>query len=116
MNSCIVKYIHLESINPDSLHTTEDYELSKVDVSHSSYAELEQRVDQHCPDGFDCEQPIALHHEVLWKMMLRKNGKNIVEIDQLFHPMDYRNYHAVQWNTPGFSVCVHMRPKVSLLE
>jgi hypothetical protein len=121
MNHCLVKYIHLKDIDPDTLHSNIDYELSKTHVSHSSYEEMEQRVDENCPRGFVCRRPIALHHEVLWRMMLRANGKNTIEVDELFQPIDCVDYTAIQWSTsntdhPMLSVCVHVEPNLSIME
>jgi hypothetical protein len=119
MNYCLVKYIHLKNVNLDTLHTAEDYELHKTVIKHSSYEELEQCVDRHCPKGFACERPIALHHEVLWRMMLRNNGKNMVETDELFNPIDCCDYCSVHWGISGDSlpsVCVHVDPIVHVVE
>jgi hypothetical protein len=116
MNHCVVKYIHLKDIDPEVLHTTDDYELSKAAISHSSYEEMEQRVAENCPANFMCYQPIALHHEVLWRTRLRKNGKNVVEVDHLFQPIDCVDYTAIQWSeTKMPSVCVHVEPCVAIL-
>ena len=120
MNSCVVKYIHLKDIDASALHVTDDYEFSKAVISHSSYEEMEQRVEENCPSNFICYQPISLHHEVLWRTMLCKNENGMVEMDQLFHPIDRVDYLAIRWQgssteTPLLSVCVHIEPYVAIL-
>ncbi len=113
----VVKYIHLKDVDMSTLHTTDDYELEKAVTSHASYAEMELAVRQKCPSGFVCQQPIALHHEVLWRLMLRKNGKNLIEVDELSQPIGCADYDAIQWSEdPMLSVCVHVEPIVSVSE
>lgn len=120
MNYCKVKYIHLKDVNPQDLHTVADYEFYSTVINHSSYEEMEQKVGEHCPSDFVCFRPIALHHEVLWRMSLRAAGKGVVEVDQLFQPIDQIDYAAIRWNKsqneePMHSVCVHIQECVSMV-
>ena len=97
-NYCLVKYIHLKDVNPSTLHTTQDFEYSSAVIDHTSYEEMEQKVLEHCPQGFVCFNPITLHHEVLWRTSLRAAGNGLVEVDQLFQPIDNTDYAAIRWN------------------
>lgn len=120
MNHCVVKYIHLKSIDPTTLHTTEDFEFSKAQISHSSFEEMENWVKLKCPHDFVCFDPVALHHEVLWRTSLRANGNGIVEVDQLFQPIDDLDYMTIKWcKSPTeahmVSVCVHVEQQVMIL-
>ena len=119
-NYCVVKYIHLKDIDPTTLHTTQDFEYSNVLVNHSSYDEMEQCVKNNCPDNFICFDPVTLHHEVLWRTSLRANGSGLVEMDQLFQPIDNSDYVAVRWckspdESPMLSVCVHIEQQMVIL-
>jgi len=121
MNFCLVKYIHLKDVNPSVLHTTQDFEFSSAVIGHSSLEEMERKVAEHCPPDFTCFNPIALHHEVLWRTSLREAGNGLVEVDQLFQPIDDIDYMAIQWNrsldeSPMLSTCVHIQRCVDLME
>jgi hypothetical protein len=115
MNYCLVKFIHLKDVNPSVLHTTEDYELSSAVIGHTSYQEMETGVQENCPDGFVCFDPITLHHEVLWKTSLRAGANGLVEVDQLFRPIDMFDYTAIRWGAShadahSMSICVQIEP------
>jgi hypothetical protein len=114
MNYCIVKYIHLKDVDSKSLHTTQDFEYSSALIGHATFEEMEQRVQENCPENFVCFYPIAMHHEVLWRTSLKVTGKGLVELDQLFQPIDAVDYRAIRWSrirdgksTP--TVCVHIQ-------
>lgn len=114
-HKCMVKFIHLEDMNPTHLHTLADYEYSTAYVSHSNYAELETNVHAACPNGFKCIDPIALHHEILWESSLkvtpRADGHHVVERDNLFHAIDESDYTDIHWTKPNcdpISVCVEI--------
>jgi hypothetical protein len=120
MNFCLVKYIHLKDVKPSVLHTTEDYELSSAVIGHSSYEEMETNVMQNCPEGFVCFDPITLHHEVLWKTSLKAGANGLVEVDQLFRPIDMYDYANIRWGAShadarAVSVCVHIEPREIIL-
>ena len=95
INYCLVKYIHLKDVDPSILHTTQDFEYSSAVIGHTSYEEMEQKVLEHCPQGFVCFNPISLHHEVLWRTSLRAAGNGLMEVDQLFQPIDNTDYAAI---------------------
>lgn len=120
MNFCLVKFIHLKDVDPSIWHTTEDYELSSAVVSHSTYDDMEKEVQKHCPEGFMCFDPITLHHEVLWKTSLRKGENGLVEVDQLFQPIDTYDYMAIRWGSSPddahkTSICVQIEPCMAIL-
>ena len=119
MNCCVVKYIHLKDLDRSVLHSTQDYEYSSATIHHNSYEELEAAVQAKCPDGFVCFDPITLHHEVLWKTSLRANQHGLIEVDQLFQPIDDTDYAAMRWGTESDSkppsVCVQIERSMVLL-
>jgi hypothetical protein len=118
MNCCVVKYIHLKDLDLTVLHTTQDYEYSSATVHHNSYEEMENAVRENCPSGFVCFDPITLHHEVLWKTSLRANEHGLIEVDQLFQPIDDMDYAAMRWGVGGDSkpsVCVQIERSMVLL-
>ena len=117
MNYCTVKYIHLKDVDSESLHTTQDFEYSSAVIGHSTYYDTEQRVIENCPRKFVCVYPIAMHHEVLWRTSLKINGKGLVELDQLFRPIDEFDYRAMLWSVDGKSspsVCVHIQQETAV--
>ena len=114
MNYCVVKYIHLKDVDPTALHTTDDFEFSRVLIEHSTFEEMQEQTRKHCPRDFSCFYPITLHHEVLWRTSLRASGQGLVEVDQLFQPIDEVDYIAIRWcrspdGDPMPSVCVHIQ-------
>ena len=121
MNFCLVKYIHLKDVDPSVLHTTQDYELCSAVINHTCYEDMEKQVDRNCPDGFMCFDPITMHHEVLWKTSLRAGENGLVEVDQLFQPIDAVDYMAIRWGASKndahmTSICVQIEPCVVILE
>lgn len=120
MNFCVVKYIHLKDLTPDVLHTTQDFEYGCAVIRHSSYEEMEMEVGKNCPQGFVCFNPITLHHEVLWRTSLKAAENGLVEVDQLFQPIDSTDYEAIQWNhacdeANMLPVCVHIQECMVIL-
>jgi hypothetical protein len=114
MNYCVVKYIHLKDVDPTALHTTQDFEFSRKLIEHSTFEGMQEQTMKHCPRGFSCFYPITLHHEVLWRTSLRADGAGLVEVDQLFQPIDAVDYAAIGWcrlpdGDPMPSVCVHIQ-------
>ena len=115
MNYCMVKYIYLKDVDATALHTTKDFEFSRVLIAHSTYEDMLELTRINCPDGFVCFYPITLHHEVLWRTSLRANGNGVVEVDQLFQPIDEADYLSIRWcRSPDGddsmpSVCVHIQ-------
>ena len=116
-NKCIVKYIHLSSVDPGLFHTTSDYEMCKVTIEHSTYDELHEAVFSNCPDGYVCREPLALYHEVLWSTGIRviqdtgENERVRLERDELHHAIEVGEYNVL-W-VPGkpssdnpLSICV----------
>jgi hypothetical protein len=62
----VVKYLLPPPSSQESLHAIEEYEFLKVKVRHTTYEELRDRAVLHCPAGFRCRRPLALHHELVW--------------------------------------------------
>lgn len=109
-NACVVKYIHLKSVDVDKLHTLADYELELKRVLHSSYEELHEQVFQNCPAGYACAEPLALYHELLWSsgLALRRDGRRaVLERDVLHHAIEAGEYDLF-WNVPNpvGTICV----------
>jgi hypothetical protein len=78
-NVCAVKYL-LPPRTP-GLHNIGEYEYARVEgVQHGSFEELKAAVRAHCPAGLRCVQPIALLHELVWRMRLD-------EEDRLLRPL-----------------------------
>ena len=114
-NTCTVKYIHLESIDPMRFHVSVDYEMSTVQVRHSTYDELHQAVFDACPKGFVCTEPLALYHEVLWSTGVKikqSTGESELlhlERDELHHAIE--GEYAILWGRDDkshavLSICV----------
>ena len=97
-----IKYIHLISnATQGSMHTLADYEFMTMTLVHDSFDGLLELVKTHCPDGYKCLYPLALHHEVLWRI----DG----ETDQLYRPIDTQEYDLINWDRPPFiSLCVEI--------
>ena len=120
MNFSLVKYIHLKDVDPFLLHTTRDYEFYSAVIGHSSYEEMEKRACELCPEGFVCLDPIALHHEVPWKTSLTTGKNGMVELDQLFRPIDAADYTAIRWGASrddahSTPICVQIEPRGVLI-
>ena len=110
---CAVKYIDIDLVDPTCLHTATAYELCIKPVQHTSYEEMHEAVFTLCPDGYDCKEPIALYHEVLWACGLRwvnadgeKDGR--LERDELHHAIEEGEYKILFGSpaTAPLSVCV----------
>jgi len=88
INKCLVKYLYAPSV-PNGLfyqllqqcHNIQDYEFyTSAEVYHRNFEELQHEVLAHCPGGYRCKRPIAMHHELIWQF--RKE-----ERDELFQPI-----------------------------
>ena len=97
-----IKYIHLTSDATErSMLTLEDYEFMTMTLVHDSFDGLLELVKTNCPDGYKCLYPLALHHEVLWRI----DG----ETDQLYRPIDTQEYDLINWDRPPvISLCVEI--------
>lgn len=111
MNRCIIKYIYVD--DADSIAGNDTDVLSRFErhvamVSHSDFEELHAAVFFSCPEGFECMEPIALYHEVLWSMGLRAGkGRCVIERDELHHALEEKEYGLLKWSsTPPMSLCV----------
>jgi hypothetical protein len=116
MNECIVKYIHIDSVDPDLFRDTKEYEMHSVKIRHDSYENLHDQVFASCPANYVCREPLALFHEVLWsrgiQVDLSTGERKWVrsERDELRHAIERLEY-PVLWNsrtgsgTP-LSICV----------
>ena len=111
-HQCTVKYIHMkDGIPKDTLHNLEDYEFAKADVAHASFQELLDAVHGHCPDHYECVDPVALHHEILWESSLRLNPAGthyVVEHDQLVHAIDEAEYARLKWTVAAMTDKPHL--------
>ena len=81
-NKCLIKYLYLAAPAGGMLHQIEDYEFHTTGgpVHHRIFEELRREVLAHCPRGYVCQRPIAMHHELIWQF--HKEEK-----DQLFQPI-----------------------------
>jgi hypothetical protein len=99
----MIKYIHLkEGLNPNfNLHKLEDYEYKRTIFCHNSFDHLVATVQDLCPEGFKCVQPLALHHEIIWCMNSER--------EQLYRPIDRTDYCAINWaKHPVTPICVEI--------
>lgn len=111
MNKCMVKYInpYKPTIEDSSKATIDDFVCCTASVEHSNYEELHTAVERGCPRGFVCEEPIALHHEVLWMINRESSRKQ----DVLHHAIEVGEYDELwKTNTSTVSVCVDVHPEV----
>ena len=115
-NSCNVKYIHLDAVDPAEFHTAKDFEMHVACIEHSTYQELHEAVFKACPVGFTCKEPLALFHEVLWSTGIRvtkstgENERVRLERDELHHAIEEGEY-CVLWGegkraAKMISICV----------
>jgi hypothetical protein len=119
MNTCIVKYIHLSSVDPTRFHTATEYELHKATVQHNTYEEMHEAVFSACPTGYECTEPIALYHEVLWSNGLRvvnaagEQERVRLERDELHHAIEEGEYDILfrSTSTTPLSICVDVVEK-----
>ena len=109
-NRCTVKYIHLRDVPPADLHSISDYEMHKTTVFHSTFNELHTAVFEACPMGWVCQEPLALHHEVMWSTGVVSNGV-VLSRDHLKHAIEESEY-GILWRTSStcISICVDIEP------
>ena len=120
-NTCTVKYIHLAAVDPTRFHTTTDYELCTKKVKHSTYEEMHTAVFNACPEGYECREPLALYHEVLWSSGIRvieatgENERVRLERDELHHAIEEGEYAILfrSASSSPLSICVDIEEKVA---
>jgi hypothetical protein len=105
MNVCQVKYICLEDIPGLKRLVPHDFERKTCYVAHTFFDALHAEVFSHCPPGFKCVEPIALHHEVLWSKSLTRKGAMVVR-DELHHALEEEEYPYLDWSKGDISLCV----------
>jgi hypothetical protein len=66
------------------------FERGAASVEHRTYAELHSAVRAACPRGFECEEPLALFHEVHW----RQRGP---PTHALHHAIEVGEYPLLPW-------------------
>ncbi len=75
-------------------------------VEHRTYGELHAAVLAACPHGFECEEPLALFHEVQW----RQRGP---PTHALHHALEVGEYPLL-WRPPPCgapTICVGVHPQ-----
>ena len=81
----VIKYLLPPSPSQESLHLIEEYEFFKIKVRHATYEELRDQAVLHCPAGFRCRRPLALHHELVWERGERDElYRPIFEVSEFF--------------------------------
>ena len=111
LGRCAIKYIHLRPDAPNCiLHDPADFELDQKVVEHSTYDELHNEVFRNCPEGYECIEPIALRHEVLWSLGMNflrdENGNLVAERDELHHALEEKEYWTLNWRDPYHMICL----------
>ncbi len=107
-NKCIVKYVNPNlHLNETSLHVPADFEVGSFEIEHSSYNDLHDNAFKNCPKGYECIEPIALRHEVLWRS---SGDRNTTEDDHLIHAIEEMEYNTLKWGKGNLvSLCVDVR-------
>ncbi len=105
MNVCKVKYICLSDIPGLTRIMPRDFERKTCYVHHASFEGLHNEVFSHCPPGFQCIEPIALRHEVLWSKSLTHKGGMVVR-DELHHALEEGEYGSLDWKKKEVTLCV----------
>ena len=104
---CAIKYIHLRpDATPSVLHEPADFELEQKLIRHSSFQELHNEVFLQCHEGYVCVEPIALRHEVLWSLGMRKDENGNFERDELIHALEEKEYRTLNWRDPYHLICL----------
>jgi hypothetical protein len=113
----MVKYICAEEIE-DDIDEFKKAEKIEIEIAHSTYDELHEKVFQECPEGYQCVEPIALYHEVLWSVGWGKTagGKHIR--DELHHALERWEYTTLRGGIANArpsmaSLCVDIVPLTS---
>jgi hypothetical protein len=107
-NMCNVKYIHLDpaKIDPDcakpvEFHEAIDYEFCMKPIRHNDFADMHRKVVDKCPNGFECREPLALFHEVMWSCgseVDEESGERRwvrLERDRLRHAIEKDEYNIL---------------------
>ena len=89
----VVKYICVEE-REDDIDKFQKAEKVALTIAHSSYEDLHERVFQQCPLGYQCVEPIALYHEVLWSAGWGRTGQGKHVRDELHHALERWEYDA----------------------
>ena len=99
MNSCLVKYIDIGSIQGDDPDfNIEQFVKGKHQIWHSTYTEMHQGVFETPgpPYAYRCVEPLALHHSVLWSNgVVNVDGvytRCTLGRDQLHHAIEAQEY------------------------
>jgi hypothetical protein len=124
VNVCRVKYIHLGlDKSPNEYHVAKDYELCEKIIRHNDFEDMHERVLEQCPAGFECREPLALFHEVMWScgIVVDEGSGELkraaLERDELHHAIEKDEYNIL-W-APGervkvdeaLSICVDIVQK-----
>ena len=109
-NSCHVKYISIETRELHSLETMDinTFVIQCIEIEHSSYEDLHNKVFSRCPKGYTCMEPMTLYHEVicytgLYAGLSDRLYNKIVK-DQLHHAIEEGEYASPKIH----SICVHI--------
>ena len=86
-----VKYICVDELE-DDIDLFQRAEKITLQIAHSSYDDLHERVFQGCPVGYQCVEPIALYHEVLWSAGWGRTDQGKHVRDELHHALERWEY------------------------
>ena len=100
----MVKYICIAELE-DNIDKFKKAEKTTEPIYHSTYDDLHSEVFSKCPVGYQCLEPIALFHEVMWSMGLRRNENNKHVRDELHHALERWEYGVLQQPSMA-SLCV----------
>ena len=116
---CNVKYIDIASACDDgTFHDINQFVKHTEKTGHTSYDDLFQKVFETPPPEpiagvYECVEPMALYHEVLWSSgIVVINGVGVRQVrghDQLHHALEAGEYNILQtaWDSDHpLSICV----------
>jgi hypothetical protein len=89
----MIKYICVDELVQD-IDLFDHAEVETKEVFHTTYDELHDAVFSQCPEPYQCTEPIALYHEVLWSMGLKQRDGRCVR-DELHHALERWEYDKV---------------------
>ncbi len=86
-----------------------ELELGRARITHRTYGELHAAAFAACPTGFECEEPLALYHEVHWSM--RQAWPTTSELHHAIEAGEYAELWPVVVVAAGLrTLCVSAHP------
>ena len=89
----VVKYICVAELE-DDIDKFQRAEKIAPTIAHYSYEDLHDKVFRACPAGYQCVEPIALYHEVLWSAGWGRTAQGKHVRDELHHALEPWEYEA----------------------